>query len=93
MFKGLVLTKQLATTSQPVNNPIYTGMPSNIDNMNQQLPVVDTVSISHVNHVPTNTNKSDVQMKNNVRCTILVLTVAIKIIHLVPMSLRLLACI
>jgi hypothetical protein len=60
----------MSTTSQPVQNPIYTGIPSNINNNNRRFSSVDTVPNSHLK--PTsigqmNTNESNVQMRNNVR--------------------------
>ncbi len=76
VFKGLVITKQLSGSSQPVQNPIYTGMPSNINHSNRQFSTVDINPNPHVNHVPpvqVNTNEPHVQMRNNVR----ILTVVI----------------
>ena len=52
VFKGLVITKQLSGTSQPVQNPIYTGMPSNINHSNRRFSIADINPSPHVNHVP-----------------------------------------
>ncbi len=66
IFKGLLITRQMSTTSQPIHNPIYTGMPSNMNNMNRRLTAFDTGPISNVNQ-QKNTNESNVQMRKNVR--------------------------
>jgi hypothetical protein len=70
IFKGLLITRQMSATSQPIHNPIYTGMPSNMNNTNRRLTAFDTGPISNVNQLPSlqkNTNESNVQMRKNVR--------------------------
>jgi hypothetical protein len=70
IFKGLLITRQMSASSQPIHNPVYTGMPSNMDNTNRRFTAIDTNPISHVNQLPPvqkNTNESSVQMRKNVR--------------------------
>ncbi|CAF3917586.1 unnamed protein product, partial [Rotaria sp. Silwood2] len=68
IFKGVVLTKPISTISQPINNPIYAGMPANINNVNRCFSGADTTSASNINQsssLQSNNNESNVQMRNN----------------------------
>ncbi|CAF3473735.1 unnamed protein product [Rotaria socialis] len=68
VFKGVVLTKQLSTTSQPINNPIYTGVTANINNSNRRFSTIDTSSASNLNQLSSslsNKNEPTVQFRNN----------------------------
>ncbi len=69
VFKGLLITRQLSNTSQPVQNPVYTGVSTNISNPNRRFSS-DTAPFSNVNpssSMHMNTNEPRVQMRNNVR--------------------------
>ncbi|CAF3404350.1 unnamed protein product [Rotaria sp. Silwood1] len=70
VFKGVIITKPISTTSQPINNPIYTGMPANINNLNRHLSGTDITLPSNVNQpspLQSNINESNVQMRNNLK--------------------------
>ncbi|CAF1030666.1 unnamed protein product [Rotaria sordida] len=65
IFKGVVITKPLSTTSQPINNPIYTGMPANIS---RRFSGADTTLASNINQsspLQNNINESNVQIRTN----------------------------
>jgi hypothetical protein len=69
VFKGLLITRQLSNTSQPVQNPVYTGVSTNISNPNRRFSS-DTAPFSNVNpssSMHMNTNEPRVQIRNNVR--------------------------
>lgn len=71
IFKGVVLTKQLSTQSQPVNNPIYTGVLANMNNNQRQISNIESGSASNLNQItPTksNMNGPTVEFRNSVRC-------------------------
>ncbi|CAF5104683.1 unnamed protein product, partial [Rotaria magnacalcarata] len=68
VFKGVVLTKQLSATSQPISNPIYTGVTANINNSNRRFSTIDTSSTSNLNQLSSslsNKNESTAQFRNN----------------------------
>ncbi|CAF0825670.1 unnamed protein product [Rotaria sp. Silwood1] len=70
VFKGVIITKPISTTSQPINNPIYTGMPANINNLNRHLSGTDITLPSNVNQpspLQSNINESNVQIRNNLK--------------------------
>ncbi|CAF1200887.1 unnamed protein product [Adineta ricciae] len=68
IFKGLLMNKQISTSSPPIQNPIYSGMPSNPINANRRIAPADIVSSSNNNQssFQTQTNESsNVQMRKH----------------------------
>ncbi|CAF0893329.1 unnamed protein product [Adineta steineri] len=69
IHKGF-LSRQLpsiAATTQPIHNPIYTGMPLSMNNPNRRFTPIDTGSTSHINQL---SSSSSSQMNNNESTTV-----------------------
>ena len=70
VFKGVLVTRQLSNTSQPVQNPVYTGASPNIPPETRRLSATDIIPSLNPNQssgIQANRNESNAYVRNPVR--------------------------